>query len=432
MTERKIFLLKRKLQKSRRRLLGLNEEFAEPLKEMLFVAVEKLERISTNGACIYFDAKWLEKLEDTSLDFILCHELMHIKLKHIERQAFYKGDRYHLACDIIANSHLELLGFNYDKLPGIGKIYHDTFYPRTAGRFLTPTKALLEIPFDPSTLPPGKRRGYMIDSEYWWDYKKDRGESGVIVLSPDDEDDEETEECFKIGGNYKHTEIGFGVSEATDEKPKMSNNHNDLQNVLEILRKHKKDFSVDFVERIHFKHSTSLDWKRILSEFVQEELHDYSFTPPDRRLSDCDFFLPDYNVKRQSVKNVYFFADASGSIDDDVLSLIVSEIQEAIAQFDGALNGKMCYFDTRIRKQIDISFGADVAFQNACGGGGTDYNCIFDYVRNLNFDEVSSVIIFTDGEAEFPANNSLSGIPVLWLFTKETAVTPWGKYAYIK
>ena len=33
---------------------------------------------------------------------------------------------------------------------------------------------------------------------------------------------------------------------------------------------------------------------------------------------------------------------------------------------------------------------------------------------------------------KFPANNSLSGIPVLWLFTKETAVTPWGKYAYIK
>lgn len=39
------------------------------------------------------------------------------------------------------------------------------------------------------------------------------------------------------------------------------------------------------------------DWRTILDEFVEEEISDYSFTPPDRRFSDSPFFLPDFNEK---------------------------------------------------------------------------------------------------------------------------------------
>ena len=105
MTEQRIRRLKRQLQESRHRLRKLNEEFAEPLREMLFVATQEVKRISTNGSCIYFDPNWLQKLSHTELDFILSHQLMHIALGHIERAKYYTGDRFHLACDIVANSH---------------------------------------------------------------------------------------------------------------------------------------------------------------------------------------------------------------------------------------------------------------------------------------------------------------------------------------
>lgn len=112
MTEQRKRRLKGQIQASRYRLTKLNKEFATPLKDMLFVATKEVKRISTNGFCIYFDPDWLQKLGLAELDFILSHQLMHIALGHIDRPKYYKGDRFHLACDIVSNSHLELLGWN--------------------------------------------------------------------------------------------------------------------------------------------------------------------------------------------------------------------------------------------------------------------------------------------------------------------------------
>ncbi|MDY4975829.1 MAG: hypothetical protein SO147_02895 [Clostridia bacterium] len=203
MTEQRKQRLKRQLQESRYRLYQLNREFAEPLRDMLFVATKEVKRISTNVSCIYFDPNWLQKLGHVELDFILSHQLMHIALGHIDRPKYYTGDRFHLACDIVANSYLELLGWKYDRLPHIGRIFHETFFPAQMGRSLTAQEAFDCVPFDPAVMAPGVRKNYMIDAESWWDQKQDRGENGVIVLSPKDKDpedllcDEET-----IGGNY--------------------------------------------------------------------------------------------------------------------------------------------------------------------------------------------------------------------------------------
>ena len=100
MTDKRINKLKRKLQEARYRLLTREPELAAPLVEMLFVTNVDVRRMSTNGSCIYFDASWLEKLDDNSLDFALCHQLMHIRLGHLSRPQFYKGDRFHFACKL--------------------------------------------------------------------------------------------------------------------------------------------------------------------------------------------------------------------------------------------------------------------------------------------------------------------------------------------
>ncbi len=452
MTEQRKNRLRRQLQEARARLGIMNQEFAAPLWEMLFVASKDVKRISTNGACIYFNPDWLQKLGSVELDFILSHELMHIALGHIERPKYYKGDRFHLACDIVANAHLEVFGWKYDRLPHIGRIFYETFFPTVSGRSLTAQEALAGVPFDPALMEPGVRRNYMIDEESWWDRKEDRGEGGDIVLSPRDEDPEDLRSTeHTIGGTHFFVEKERFVPEMQgtedDELPQGEERHRHASksswdkgaaNELQSLRSRKKRDSeageeVDFRERIWQRsNSPRLNWKKLLNRFIQEEVCDYSFTPPDRRLQDSDFFLPDYNVLLEKPKEVLFMVDTSGSIDDPMLMAVYNEICEAIGQFNGGLIGLIGFFDVRVYTPVLFGDVNDLAGMVPRGGGGTNFQCIFDYVkRHMSMNPPADIVIFTDGEAEYPEETEAQNIPVLWLFTNASASAPWGKSAVI-
>ena len=66
------------------------------------------------------------------------------------------------------------------------------------------------------------------------------------------------------------------------------------------------------------------------------------------------------------------------------------------------------------------------------GGGGTDFQIIFEYVFHHMSDKLpASIIILSDGDAPFPLEKLAGGIPVLWLLNNEEVNPPWGKVARI-
>lgn len=449
MTEARKRRLRRMLQESRFRIKRLNYEFGEPLDEMIFVATKEVKRISTNGKCIYFDADWMQKLGDIELDFILSHQLMHMALGHIERPKYYKGERFHLACDIVANSHLEVLGWKYDKLPHIGRIFYETFFPAKEGRSMTSQEALKCVPFDPATMAPAVRRNYMIDSEEWWDQKEDCGERGIVVLSPDDEDPEDLYLGeARIGGNHFFVpkEIYIQQTRFGDEEEKPEGNRKNphlnwdrsTRNELQSLRNMKENdamngFSGDFTERVWQRVNVSnLDWRKLLNNFVQADVCDYSFMPPDRRMQDLDFFLPDFNVTCERPMEVLFFVDTSGSVEDEALSVVYGEICNALSQFHGGIVGTLIFFDSRTYKPISFSDISDLLPVIPQGGGGTNFQCVFDYIRRNDVNHsMKNIVIFTDGRAPYPNEREAYNIPVLWLLTERSAAPEWGKVAYV-
>lgn len=442
MTETRKKRLRRKLQESRYRLYHLNKRFAEPLREMIFVATKDVRRISTNGTCIYFDADWLQKLGNAELDFMLSHQLMHIMLGHIERPKYYTGDRFHLACDIVANSRLEEFGWRYNRLPHIGKIFYETFYPAKEGRSMTAQEALKCVPFDPATMDPAVRRNYMIDSEEWWEQRDDCGENGTIVLSPQDEDPDDLKiGAMTIGGEHFFVPFNLFAQQAGsgDGDEEKKNWDQSKLKELESLRNSMQEcgrngIEEELKERVWQRVNTSrLDWRKLLNNFVQEEVCDYSFTPPDRRLQDMDFFLPDYNVRVERPKEILFFVDTSGSIADDILSMVYGEICNALAQFNGGLVGYLIFFDSRVYCPTHFSDVDDLLHMIPRGGGGTDYQCIFEYIqRNDIAHSVKDIVIFTDGQATYPEEKEAYNIPVLWLFTERCMAPAWGKVAYVE
>ena len=174
------------------------------------------------------------------------------------------------------------------------------------------------------------------------------------------------------------------------------------------------------------------DWRTILNDFIQEEITDYSFTPPDRRFDDSPFFLPDYNEKEDTVKDILFMIDTSGSMSDEEITAAYSEIKGAIDQFNGKLKGWLGFFDAKVVEPQPFTNEEEFRIIRPKGGGGTRFDIIFDYVTEHMETPPASIIIMTDGYADFPDEKEAMNIPVLWLLVTDDVNPPWGKVARIK
>ncbi len=175
------------------------------------------------------------------------------------------------------------------------------------------------------------------------------------------------------------------------------------------------------------------DWRTVLENFIQEEINDYSFSPPDRRFEDSPFFLPDFNEKDERVEDILFMIDTSGSMSDEQITTAYSEIKGAIDQFDGKLKGWLGFFDAVVVKPQEFENEDEFKIIRPAGGGGTSFDIIFEYVQNEMRDKPpASIIILTDGYAPFPDEKEAMGIPVLWIINNEDARPPWGKVTRIK
>ena len=172
-----------------------------------------------------------------------------------------------------------------------------------------------------------------------------------------------------------------------------------------------------------------LDWKTILIDFIQEDICDYSFAPPDRRMEDSPFFLPDFNEKDEKVKDILFMIDTSGSMSDDAITECYSEIYGAIQQFNGKLQGMLGFFDAVVVEPVAFEDEDEFKIIRPKGGGGTSFHVIFEYVKEKMEEKLpTSIIILTDGYAPFPKLEDAMDIPVLWIINNEEAESPpWGK-----
>ena len=118
---------------------------------------------------------------------------------------------------------------------------------------------------------------------------------------------------------------------------------------------------------------------------------------------------------------------------NDKTTAAFSEVAGAIEQFNGRLRGYLGFFDAAVYEPKPFDSVEDVKSIRPLGGGGTDFDVIFDYVFAQMQDSLPvSIIILTDGGAPFPDEKEAQGIPVLWLLNNEMSTPPWGKVARIK
>lgn len=424
-----------KLLTCRMRLLSSHSFYGLLLAHTKFALDEKCETAYTDGKRIAFSPTFLESLSDEETEFVLMHEILHIALKHCLRGHDYNQEAFNIACDIVVNSNiLKSFGDNYRRISIGGEPLMHLAPNGNPGHMYTAEEVYDMLPKEMkrknggSTLGGGDGNNSQSNSSQGSDNKKGKGNKAS-------------------GGGGKNQKGKFRGGYFVFDDHSFWTNDENIQDI-DAWDKHFEDackiVSIEdpsnacgslpaFAERIlKERKKAQTNWREVLDNFVQEEINDYSFNPPDRRFSDSIFMLPDLNEPTETVKNVLFMIDTSGSMSDDMISQAFQEIRGAIEQFGGKLEGYLGFFDAVVVPPVPFSTVEELDIIRLYGGGGTRFDIIFDYVKKEMKDEMpTSIVILTDGYAPFPKEDKAMGIPVLWVINNDDVVPPWGKHTVI-
>ena len=433
----------KKILMSRMRLLVNHGFYGILLLHVKFRLTDEIEiagfGVDKNEYYIFINPKILDNISDAEIDHILMHEILHIALQHDKRGQDLMPEKFNIACDIVIESNI-LKSFDMDInsifLSFNGGIQEHLAPNGNEGYLYTAEEVynMLDlIPGDPIKGPgsvhvdkngnPGQSQEKNAGAD------KNRNSS----WKQDKED--------KIHGQNPS---GFDIHGVIED--------NDIEDsdisLKDIWDKHLADAceSISIRDAITGRGTIPLlaermweemrkpqtDLRTILNDFVQEEICDYSFAPPDRRFDESPFFLPDFNEKDETVEDVLFMIDASGSMSNKDITAAYCEIKGAIEQFNGKLKGWLGFFDAEVIEPIPFENVEEFSVIRPKGGGGTDFEIIFEYVMEHMQDKLpASIIILTDGFAPFPQEKLAGGIPVLWLLNNEKVNPPWGKVSRI-
>lgn len=418
---------------SKMRILASHPFYGLLLAHVQFSMDETIDTACTDGLKIWFSPDFLDSLNDDELDFVMMHEILHIALQHCLRYNEYDPELFNIACDIVVNSNIKhSFGDDVTKIQIGGEAFMHLTPENKEGYLYTAEEVYEMLPKVRSMQSQGgssnnKNGGSQNGAD---DGKGDRTEKGKYKKKKGTGGKPYANESFDDHSRWSSNAENDELSDAWGQRVA------DAARVVEIEDPSNTRGTIPAgAERMLKEMSSSqLDWRSILNSFVQEEIVDYSFSPPDRRFNEFDFFLPDYNVPEELVKNILFMVDTSGSMSDKMIGECYSEICSAIAQFDGRLEGYLGFFDAKVIKPVPFSSIDELKIIRPYGGGGTSFECIFNYVNN-NWEESeppASIIILTDGYAPFPEENIAKGIPVLWIINNKEVTPPWGKIARIE
>ena len=434
---------------SRMRILYNHGFYGLLLMHMIYAVSEEIETACTDGVRITFGIDFLDSLSDSELDFVMMHEILHVVLQHCFRGDVEDPEAYNIAADIVVNSNIMLengmkassitlskYGTSMHVAPD-GKEGHEytaeqvyVMLPKNLnkkGNNNLNKKGNNNLNKKGNNKSPGSAVGGAKKEN-----KKGNNKSpGSAVGRAKKEISKEQHQPVRVWDDHSR----WGKYEEDDTlRDVWVKRFEDAAEAIKIRDpSNARGLLPAFAERILKElKKTQTDWRTILNDFIQEEVVDYSFAPPDRRFDDSPFFLPDFNGKEDRVEDILFMIDTSGSMSDDMIAAAYSEVKGAIDQFNGKLKGWLGFFDAAIIKPQPFSDENEFKTIKPAGGGGTDFQIIFEYVFHHMSDKLpASIIILSDGDAPFPLEKLAGGIPVLWLLNNEEVNPPWGKVARI-
>ena len=354
---------------------------------------------ATDGRHFYYNSRFIDMLKPKEVEFLFGHEVLHCVYDHFGR----RGDRdpmlFNVANDYAVNGDLK---------------------KHRVGEFITSVPCLYDSKYEG------------MSSEEIYDDLYENAEkiniSDLIDKLLDDHLDGEGDSDSDDDGDEK---------DGKGKKPKMS--AEERQQIRDEIKEAvlsaaaasdgAGNLPAGVKRLIQDMTAPKMNWRELLRMQLESTIKsDFTWMRASRRGWHMDAVMP--GMKNDELIDIAIGIDASGSIDERMLRDFLSETQGIMDQFQ-SYKIHIFTFDTRVYNpaQYNSDNLDTICDYEVKGGGGTDFDAIFDYLKEERI-EPKRLVVFTDGYP-FGSWGDENYADTVWIIHGNTTVVPpWGQHAY--
>lgn len=375
--------------------------FASIIRKLAIKEDGTAKTIWTDGISLGYNPAFIQSVTLDQLKGSLCHEALHIVLKHHMRRQEREPSTWNKAGDYAINPIVENAGF---KLPE-QRLFNSQFVNQEAENIYS------EIYHAPSPAPTPNQQPQGNQGDPQEDPQKDpRGDE---VKSQETQGNPDPGQC----GEVRDLPIKNEIDKAQHEQDLNIT----IQQAINIAKSHGQ-MPAELERIITEILSPNLPWQEILARFLdQNARNDYTWTTPNKKYLTHGLYLP--ALKNSEIGQIVFIGDSSGSITEAEMKRTLGEAQGILTAYDNTeltilfVNNRIQGEPITITKYDSLE---NIGFQP---GGGTCYKPGFKWIEENGIDP-KAIIYFTDGECNsFPEREPEA--PVLWILTHKPRCYPW-------
>lgn len=318
----------------------------------------------TNGREIRYNPWFMANMTDEERKFVIAHECFHPMLEHPTRIRGRNHRKFNQAGDYVINQLLT--DENIGKMPE-GGLLNKSIYDAGGGTT-----------------------------------------EGIYNILPDNPDgDDPLDECEDSGGTPADqqqlaAEWKVRVAQAAQAAKMMGQLSANMARLVESVLTPK------------------VDWRDVLRRFLSKARSDErSFARFNRRFVSQGMYLP--SVSGETMGELLFAVDCSGSIDQDTINQFAAEIQSSKDECN-PLAIHVVYFDSEVSHYDKFTRDEDVKIEPH-GGGGTAFSPIFKFIADNNVEPVACIVLTDLCCTDF---GDEPDYPVLWV-SNHSDQAPWGE-----
>ena len=354
---------------------------------------------ATDGRRFYYNTKFINMLKPKEVEFLFGHEVLHCVYDHFGRRGDRDPQLFNIANDYCVNADLK---------------------KHRVGEFITSVPCL----YDPKYQD--------MSSEEIYDILYENAEkidiSDLIDKMLDEHLDGEGNGDGGKDGDGK--ENGKGRPKLTpEERQQIKDEIKEAVLAAAAASDGAGNLPAGVKRIIEDMTAPKMNWRELLRMQLESTIKsDYTWMRNSRKGWHMDAILP--GSKLDPMIDIAISIDASGSMGERMLRDFLAEVAGIMEQFPN-YRIHVLSFDTRVYnpQQFDSENLEDITGYEIMGGGGTDFDCVFEYFK-ANEIEPKRHIMFTDG---YPCGSwgSEEYCDTVFIMHGTTSIVPpFGQFAY--